>query len=425
MRLNSDENAALCHCTREEPPVFPPGDEPLLNRVDWAYARNLMLLDPAVAYLNTGSFAPLPRCVFDRITALRRQLAEEPMDFMLRRVPGLLWRARECAADFVGAQPRRLMFTTSVTEGINLVASSLSLPPQGDILLTDHEYVTMNWCWQRAAERLGLTIRTFALPTMASDPGEIIAAAVKAMTPQTRLFFFSHILSTTGLILPARELCLEARRRGIPTVIDGAHAPAFINLNLADIPCDFYAGSGHKWLLGPTGTGFLHFDSGYEDHLQPMQVSWGYYSPTGSGPMDEPDQFGSTPRLRRFECEGTRDICPWLVLPDAIAVQAMLGHERIRARGRELAGCVRQRLASLRGLAQATPAQPEMSGLIVAFRLPDGVNAAALRCGLWERFRVEASVIERPDQLILRVSTHFYNTEAEVERLAEALEKLL
>jgi isopenicillin-N epimerase len=392
---------------------------------DWAEARSLMLLDPAVAYLNTGSFGPLPRCVFDRITALRRHLAEEPTNFMLRCVPALLWRARERLAGFVGAEPQRLMFTANVTAAINLVASSLSFAPPGEILLTNHEYETMQWCWERTAKRLGLTLRTFPLPTMASSPGEIVDAAIKAMSGQTRLFFFSHILSATGLILPARELCIEARRRGILTVVDGAHAPGFLDLNLAGIPCDFYAGGGHKWLLAPSGTGFLYVGSGNEDRLEPMQVSWGYHPPAGSGPADERDQFGSTLRLRRFECEGTRDICPWLALPDAIDFQAMLGHDRIRERTRELSGYLRQRLSSWRGLSVATPAEAAMCGAIAAFRLPENVNTAVLRSRLWEQFRVEASVIDRDGQQAIRVSTHFFNTHAEIDLLVDALGELL
>jgi isopenicillin-N epimerase len=392
---------------------------------DWAEARSLMLLDPAVAYLNTGSFGPLPRCVFDRITALRRHLAEEPTNFMLRCVPALLWRARERLAGFVGAEPQRLMFTANVTAAINLVASSLSFAPPGEILLTNHEYETMQWCWERTAKRLGLTLRTFPLPTMASSPGEIVDAAIKAMSGQTRLFFFSHISSATGLILPARELCIEARRRGILTVVDGAHAPGFLDLNLAGIPCDFYAGGGHKWLLAPSGTGFLYVGSGNEDRLEPMQVSWGYHPPAGSGPADERDQFGSTPRLRRFECEGTRDICPWLALPDAIDFQAMLGHDRIRERTRELSGYLRQRLSSWRALSLATPAEPAMCGAMTAFRLPENVNTAVLRSRLWEQFQVEASVIDRDGQRTIRVSTHFFNTHAEIDLLVEALGELL
>ncbi|HEX4144315.1 MAG TPA: aminotransferase class V-fold PLP-dependent enzyme [Pirellulales bacterium] len=396
-----------------------------MSAADWADARDRIMLDPTVAYLNTGSFGPLPRCVFDRVTALRRHLAEEPMDFLLRAVPPLLWEARERLAGLLGGDPHRLVFTANVSAAVNLVASSLPLEAPGEILLTDHEYDSMHWCWERAAQRRGLTIRTFPLPTLAAEPGEIVAAAVAAMRPGTRLFFFSHILSPTGMVLPARQLCAEARRRGIVTVVDGAHAPGFIDLNLADIPCDFYGGNCHKWLLAPTGTGFLYLGPGNEDRLEPMQVSWGFYPPPGSGPPDMRDPFGSTPRIRRLEFEGTRDVCPWLVVPEAIDFQNELGHDRIRARIRELTTYVRSRLIGWRGLALATPEHPDLCGAMTALQLPEETNPAELRRGLWERFRVEVPVVERPDRLMVRASTHFFNTEAEVERLAEALAELV
>src|SRR5262249_30199895 len=176
-----------------------------------------------------------------------------------------------------------------------------------ELLLTDHEYGAMPWCWERAAQRQGLTLRTFPLPVLAEDPAEIVEAARAAMTPRTRLFFFSHVLSPTGLVLPARELCAEARKRGVLTMIDGAHAPALVPLDLASPGCDFYGANCHKWLLAPTGAGFLFVPPGNEDRLQPLQVSWGWRADRGR--MDERDEFGSTPRLRQFEFEGTRDPC--------------------------------------------------------------------------------------------------------------------
>jgi isopenicillin-N epimerase len=393
-----------------------------MPEIDWAAARAAMMLDPGVANLNTGSFGPLSRVVFDRVTDLRRRLAEEPMDFLLRGLPPLLWEARERLAAFLGGETRRLVFTANVTANINLVASSLPLASPGEVLLTDHEYGAMHWCWDRAARRLGLTLRTFALPTRTEDRGEIIAAAVAAMTDRTRLFFFSHVLSPTGLVLPARELCQEARRRGILTVVDGAHAPAFVPLNLTDIPCDFYGGNCHKWLLAPTGAGFLYIGPGNEDRLQPLQVSWGWYT-TGMG-LDERDEFGSTPRIRRLEFEGTREVCPWLAVPAAIDFQAGLGFDRIRQRMRALVRHVRQRLTGLTGLRPATPEKHDLSGAMTAFDLPDGVDAVRLRDALWEQ-RIELPVVERPDRLLIRVSTHFYNTEAEIDRLAEVLPGLL
>jgi isopenicillin-N epimerase len=382
-----------------------------------------MMLDPTVANLNTGSFGPLPRCVFERATQLRQRLAEEPMDFLVRAAPPLLWEARARLAGFLGGDPRRLVFTANVTASVNLVASSLCLSSPGEVLLSDHEYGAMQWCWERAARRSCLTLRTFALPGMPRHPGEVVEAACAAMSPRTRLLFFSHVLSPTGMVLPARELCAEARRRGILTMVDGAHAPVFVPLDVAEVDADFYGGNCHKWLLAPTGAGFLYLGRGSEDRLGPLQVSWGWHG-GGRGP-DERDEFGATPRLRRLEFEGTRDVCPWLAVPSAIDFQAALGFGAVRARMRELAGHARRRLTGLAGLTPATPEHPELHGAMTAFRLPDGVDAEGLRRRLWEGYRVEAPVVERPDRLLVRASTHFYNTEDEIDRLAEALAALL
>jgi isopenicillin-N epimerase len=278
----------------------------------------------------------------------------------------------------------------------------------------------MHWCWERAAIRQGLTLKMFALPTMARTPAEIVEAAAAAMTSKTRLFFFSHVLSPTGLVLPARELCAEARKRGILTVVDGAHAPAMLPLDIDAIGADFYTGNCHKWLLAPTGSGFLVLGPGNEDRLQPLHVSWGYHFERGQ--IDQRDEFGSTPRLRHLEFEGTRDTCPWLAVPEAIAFQTELGWERIRGRIAELTEHSRQQMAGKVGLPSATPAQPGMHGAMTAFELPiDGPErAVALRQAIWKH-RIEVPIIERPERLLIRLSTHFYNTEDEIDRLAQVL----
>lgn len=389
----------------------------------WSHARAQMLLDPTVINLNTGSFGPLPRAVFDQATALRRRLAEEPMDFLVRQAPPLLWQARERLAGFLGGDPRRLVFTANVTTAINLVAASLRLAAPGEILLTDHEYGAMHWCWERAAQRQGLTLRTFPLPILPRTPGAIVDAVRAALTERTRLLFFSHILSPTGLVLPARAICAEARRRGVLTVIDGAHAPAMIPVDLAALDCDFYGGNCHKWLLAPTGSGFLYLGPGSEDRVQPLQVSWGWNY--NRARADEPDEVGSTSRLRALEFEGTRDLCPWLAVPTAIAFQESLGWERIRARIAELTAYVRERLTGRAGLRLATPSDAASHGAMTAFWLPPGTEPVALRHGLWKRFRIEAPIVERLEGPLIRVSTHFYNTEAEIDCLAEALTVLL
>jgi isopenicillin-N epimerase len=173
----------------------------------WSDARSQILLDPTVANLNTGSFGPLSRVVFEHVTQLRHRLAEEPMDFLVRQQPPLLWQARQRLAHYLGGDPHRLAFTVNVTAAINTVAAGLRLAAPGEILLTDHEYGAMHWSWERAAQRQGLTLRTFPLPILAQTPGAIVDAARAAFTDRTRVLFFSHVLSPTGLVLPAHDLC--------------------------------------------------------------------------------------------------------------------------------------------------------------------------------------------------------------------------
>ena len=389
----------------------------------WHIARSQMLLDPDVANLNTGSFGPLPRVVFEHATQLRKRLAEEPMDFLLRQMPPLLWQARCRLADFLGARAERLIFTANVSVSVNIVASGLRLAAPGEILITDHEYRAMQWVWERAAQKQGLTLRLFELPPCPADPQEIVAAAVAAMGPQTRLLFFSHVLSPTGMVLPAKDLCAAARRRGILTMVDGAHAPAMVPLRLDDIGADFYGANCHKWLLAPTGAGFLYLGQGSEDRLEPMQVSWGYHRPNRS--WSEPDSFGSTPRIRFYEFEGTRDLAPWLSVPTAIDFQAHLGWDRIRDHNEQLAQHVRRRLGEGLGLVPATPTAGTLQGFLTAFHLPKTIDPEHWRKELWERHHIEVPLVDRPDGTLLRVSTHFFNTIEEIDRLADAVRELL
>ncbi len=395
----------------------------------WQAAREQMLLDPTVTMLNTGSFGPTPKPVFAAANDVRQLMAMGPTNFFVRTLPPLLWKARTQTAHFLGTQPERFVFTSNVSAAINLVASGLSLEGPGEILMTDHEYGSMVWCWERAAERQGLTVKTFPLPTMPNDPGEIVDAAIQAMTPQTKLFFFSHALSPTGMVLPAKELCAEARRRGILTVVDGAHAPAMIPLAIDEIDADYYTGNCHKWLLAPMGCGFLAVRD-WERHIEPLHVSWGYKPdsyPIGepmaaSGP-DAPDVYGSTQRTRYLEFEGTKDVCPWLAAPAAIAFQEQFGWDAIRERHTELAAYSRNLFENL-GLALATPADRRLSGSMTACELPPGINVPALKAKLWEH-RIEIPVNPRPDRILMRISHHFYTTEAEIDHLGDVLPELL
>ncbi len=324
----------------------------------------------------------------------------------------------------MGGDPRRLVFTANVSAAINIVGSGLRIAGPGEILMTDHEYGAMQWCWERAAQRHGLSIRTFPLPVLAEDSAEIVEAFRKAITSRTRMLFFSHVLSPTGLILPAQEICAEARRRNVVTVIDGAHAPGLVPLKLDAIGADFYGGNCHKWLLGPTGTGFLYLAPNAEDRLQPLQVSWGYRYPWTK--RNEPDEFGTTPFVRSLEFEGTRDPSGWIAIPTAIDFLAKIGPQPIVERISELAEYVRRRITGLAGVQPGSPANAKLRGPMTTFQLPpEHRDFLGLREKLWKQFSIEMPFIERPQRLLIRVSTHFYNTEEEIDRLAAALPVVL
>ncbi|MFL5331027.1 MAG: aminotransferase class V-fold PLP-dependent enzyme [Gemmataceae bacterium] len=388
---------------------------------DWGQAREQMMLAPDVTNLNTGSWGPTPKPVFERVTELRRHQACEPMDFILRTTPPLLRRARTRLAEFLNSDPKCTIFTQNVSTAINIVASGLSSEAPGEILMSDREYGCMHWCWERAARRQGLAIKTFHLPLMPSSPGEIAAAVEAAITPQTRLLFFSHVYSATGIVVPARDLCGLARQRGVISVVDGAHAPAQIDLSVDDIDADFYAGNLHKWLLAPTGAGFLVLGRNSLDRLEPLQVSWGYGHKSSS--PDEPDEHGSTPRIRALEFEGTRDICPWLVVPDALDFQQSLGFNAIKSRMAELSEHARKRLEGLAGLRLTTPGEVELRGAMTAFWTEPEPASNELRERLWKN-RIEVPVMDWPDGRIVRISTHFYNTMDEIDRFAAIVPEL-
>jgi isopenicillin-N epimerase len=196
-----------------------------------------------------------------------------------------------------------------------------------------------------------------------------------------------------------------------------------VDVNIDALGCDFYGGNCHKWLLAPIGSGFLALGRNSLDRLQPLQVSWGYHADRSRHP-DDRDEFGSTPRLRQLEFEGTRDPCAWLAVPDAIAFQTSLGWDDVRIRMRDLAAYARRRLDDLAGLRLTTPKEANLAGAMSAFWWPPQLNAGRLWQQLWER-RIEAVIGEWPDGLTLRVSTHFYNTEAEIDALAAAIPELV
>src|SRR4051812_34180349 len=225
----------------------------------WTERRLEMILDPDSANLNAGTLSPIARSVFDAVTDLRRRQAAAPSDFCWRQTPPLINRARASLAKYLHCREGDLLLLPNVTFAINIVTNSLKLPAGSEILTSDHEYGAMRMCWRRFAARHDVTVREIAMPYRAEDPQEIVDAFARAISPKTRVVFFSHCTTSTGLLLPAREITQAVRARSDALVIiDGAHAPGMIPLNLEKIGADFYGANCHKWIMAPAGSGFLH-----------------------------------------------------------------------------------------------------------------------------------------------------------------------
>lgn len=399
---------------------------------EWMSFRSRMMLDPGAINLNTGSFGPTPWEVFQQSQEYRRQLAAQPMDFFLRQSPKYLASNRKRLAQFLHCDPSTLVFMANVSLAMNLVIQSVPRlltpglsPDSVEILITDLEYGSLVWAWEKLCAEKGYRLRKVTLPRRPKDPGEIVEAIQKDITPQTRILYFSHVTSPTGMVLPAGELCDLARKHHLISIVDGAHAPAFVPVDLKQIGADFYGANCHKWLLAPMGCGFLQATQEGLEKLDPLWISWGYKSAENLGPHDE-DGLGSTPSIRRLEFAGSIDPCAWLGVSSAIDFHEEIGPDLIRQRQAKLIGKVRDTVYQVAHLVEHTPPPGLMGGGMAAFQLPWRSSSQPLRDYLWNRHRMEVNFIERlGEDLLIRFSTHFYNTETEIDCIKPALADLL
>ena len=237
--------------------------------------RDAFLLDPELIFLNHGSYGACPREVFARYQAWQIEMERNPVEFLGRRSAALLAQARGELGQYLGARGEDLVFLPNATTGVNTVAASLDLQPGDEVLSPDHEYGACDATWQQVCQRAGAHYRRVEVP-LPFDRNCWTQRLMSAAGPRTRMIFASHISSTTALIFPVAELCEQARRRGILTLIDGAHAPGQLALDLHATSADYYTGNCHKWMCAPKGAAFLHARPEHQAQLQATVVSWGY-----------------------------------------------------------------------------------------------------------------------------------------------------
>jgi isopenicillin-N epimerase len=365
-------------------------------------------------FLNHGSFGACPRPVFERYQAWQRELEHQPVEFLSRRQRGLLAEARSKLAEYLNVGADDVVYVPNVTTALNIVARSLPLEPGDEILTTDHEYGALERTWTFVAEHRQARLVIQRLPVPLVDPDEVVEAVWAGVTDRTRVLFLSHITSPTAVTLPIEPLIARARAAGIWTVIDGAHAPGQIELDLAELGVDFYGGNCHKWLSSPKGAGFLYVRRELQLLIEPLVVSWGW-RPRDPGPSVFVDQI---------ERQATHDISAYLSVPAAIDYQQERDWSAVRQECHELARMARLGAASLTGLQPLVADDPQWFAQMATLPLP-ACDSATLKQRLYDEYRIEIPVTQWGDVPCLRVSVQGYNTRSDIERLLAALGGLL
>ena len=376
--------------------------------------RDLFLLRPDVVFLNHGSFGACPRPIFDAYQAWQLELERQPVEFLGRRFAALMREAREALGTFVGADASDLVYVPNATTGLNTVARSLPLGPGDEVLSTDHEYGALDRTWRFVCRKRGARYVRRPVPLPIESAEQVIEAVWSGVSKRTCVLFLSHITSPTAIIFPVAELVRRAREAGIITVIDGAHAPGQIQLDLAALGVDFYFGNAHKWLLSPKGAAFLYARRQVQHLLEPLVVSWGW----------EPEKSGPLRFVNAHEYRGTQDIAAYLAVPAAIRFIEEHDWPHVRQACHELVRYARKRITALTGLAPITPDDRTWFAQMAAFPLPP-CDAGALKQQLYDEFRVEIPIIAWNGRQFVRVSVQGYNTRADVDILVEALAELL
>ena len=373
----------------------------------WAAPRDEWLLDPAVTFLNHGSYGATPRAVLAEQDRWRERMELHPTAVMSYELPSALRQASGALAAFLGCKDERLVFVENATVGCNTVLNSVRIGAGDEILITDQAYPAVRKAAVHAAGRAGARVIEAKVPYPLHDATQIIAAVAARLGPRTRLAVLDHVTSMTAAIFPVVELAALCRAAHARVLIDGAHAPGMLALDLPALGVDWYVGNCHKWLMAPKGSGFLWASPQAQDELHPLAISHGY----GRGFTAE------------FDWTGTRDPSAWLSVPTAIDFHNRLGGALLRKRNadlaREAATQLAERWRTERGTADS------LTGSMATVRVPFGgagdEEAERLRARLFHVHRIEVAIVAFAEALWARISAQAYNLIDDYRRLADAV----
>lgn len=367
-------------------------------------------LNPDITFLNHGSFGACPKPVFEEYQRFQLELENEPVYFIQKKSAGYLKTARESLAKFVSCEAQDLFFTPNPTIAVNTIMRSLKLQAGDEILTTNHEYGAMDRTWHFYCKKSGTKYirQEISLPITSKE--QILSEFWKGLTSKTKVIFLNQISSSTALIFPVKEICDKARELGLITIIDGAHVPGHIDLDIIDLNPDFYTGTLHKWMLAPKGSSFLYVKKDFQNDIEPLVVSWGY----------ESDFLGESQFLDYHEYQGTRDISSFLCTPKVIE---FLEENNWKEKARACRKLVLDNYQDFCDLFNTKPLSPISSTFIgqmasIPIRTSKPLELKEM---LYSNYKIQIPVMPLNGNIYLRYSINAYNSQEDLDILKKSI----
>jgi isopenicillin-N epimerase len=376
--------------------------------------KSQFLLDNTITFLNHGSFGACPKSIFEEFQRIQLELEKDPVDFIQKKFPQYLKQAKAPLANFLGCDANDFFFVPNPTVAINTIMRSLKLNPGDEILATNHEYGAMDRTWNFYCKKSGAKYirQNISLPIVSKE--QIIEEFWKGYNSKTKIVFLNHMSSSTALIFPVKEICDKAKELGLITIVDGAHVPGHIDLNIVELNPDFYTGTIHKWMLAPKGSSFLYVKKEYQAEIDPLVVSWGYESIAPSE-----SQF-----LDYHEYQGTNDNSAYLCTPKVIEFLEQNNWKEKSKACKQITFAYYQRFCDLLKTQPLAPITEEFLGQMASIPVKTS-KPTELKDILYSKYKIQIPVMPLNGNIYLRYSINAYNTQEDLDILYKALEDII
>jgi isopenicillin-N epimerase len=374
------------------------------------------LLDPTVIFLNHGSFGATPKPVFDAYQDWQLRLERQPVLFLGREYNELLLQSRLALGNYLNVDSDDLVYIPNATHGVNIIARALNLGAGDEILTTNHEYGACDYTWDYLCGKADARYIHRSIPVPVCSEDDMVEQFWQGVTAHTKAVYLSHITSPTALRLPVEKICALAKQAGIVSIVDAAHSPGQIPVDIKFLDADVVFGNCHKWMLSPKGAAFLYIRRELQHLVEPLIVSWGYQSTT--------ETTTGSRFVDLFQWTGTKDPAAALAVPAAIQFMQEQNWDGVRSECHALLHETLERICDLTGLAPLYPLESDFYSQMGVAPLPHS-NLAALKNRLYDEYRIEVPLIEWNEMHLIRVSVQAYNDQADVDALLDALNSLL